>query len=179
MPLTDHLEPIERRLPTMQIIAGAMLAGVVLAAGLLGVLAQGRAQAPANGQLPIVTLVALALLIIQGPLAFILPTVLAGGGLRRLAAGQRDQQAEADVAGVLLAQYQTGMILRAALLEGFGLLGAIAYFLEGQPAALLAPLICVVAMTVTFPTRERVRVWLERQYDALAEAQAGTSGPPA
>jgi hypothetical protein len=61
------------------------------------------------------------------------------------------------------------MMIGLALLEGAAFLGCIAYLLEARPLALGVVVVAITPMLVNFPTEARVRAWLERQADQLAE----------
>jgi hypothetical protein len=166
------------RLRGMQIIAGALLAGVVTLLALVLILVflqnQGAGLAPA-GNMPILTMVAGFLFVIQAPLAFLLPRILIRSALRRVASGTWQIPPGAESASFntdaskLLAVKQTSMILGLALLEGAAFLGCIAYLLEAQSIALGVVVVAVALMLMTFPTEPRVRAWLEQQFDQLAE----------
>jgi hypothetical protein len=166
------------RIRVMQIIAAAMLVGVLFFLGfvLFQVHVQNRGpnQTP-PGQLPWISLLAVAMLAIQAPLALALPTIQARTAVRQIGAGTwrpqpgRDPSAYASDAGKLMAVRQTSMIIALALLEGVAFLGCIAYLLEAQPLALAVVAVCVVLMLLNFPTRGRVEAWLERQTAALEE----------
>ncbi len=168
------------RLRVMQIISSALLLGVVtfLAIVLFLVLVQnnGAGMAPV-GNVPIVSIVAVVLLIVQVPLAFLLPAFLTRSALRQIASGTWKSPASPDPsdfstdASKLLAVKQTMTIIGLALLEGAAFLGCIAYLLEAQPFALAVVLVAVILMLVKFPTEGRVRSWLEHQADQLAEVR--------
>src|SRR2546423_9427082 len=72
-----------------QIIAGALLAGVLifLAVALVLVANRGGAGMAAAGNLPPVSILAVGLLVVQAPLAFILPAILTRTALPQIAAG--------------------------------------------------------------------------------------------
>ena len=173
----DEILP-QQRLRVMQIIATALLLGVVifLAIVLFLVLVQnnGAGMAPA-GNVPMLSIVAVVLLIVQAPLALLFPAFLTRNALRQIASGAWRSPAGTDSANFgtdaskLLAARQTMMIIGLALLEGAALFGCIAYLLEAQPYTLAVVLVALLLMLVNFPTAERVRTWLERQIDQLAE----------
>jgi hypothetical protein len=71
----------------------------------------------------------------------------------------------------LMAVRQTTMIVANALLEGAGMMACMAYLLEGQPFTLTIVAVLVVFMLFQFPTRERVRAWLERHLALVAESR--------
>src|SRR2546423_14933059 len=83
----DFLPP---RLRVMQIIAGALLLGVMaflaVALGIVFVRTQGAGLAPVRN-LPMVSLVAVALLVVEAPLAFLVPAFQTRKALRLIASG--------------------------------------------------------------------------------------------
>jgi hypothetical protein len=167
-----------QRLLPMRIIAGAMLLGVLVFLGiaLYMVLGQrdGRALAP-PGEVPILSLVAVAMLATSAPLAFLLPAKLTRSALGQILGGTwrtppgADPQAFAAGGAKLLAVRQTTLIVGLALLEGTALVGCIAYLLEANPLALGVVGVALVLMLYQFPTEGRVRAWLEHQAAALSE----------
>lgn len=155
------------RVRTMQIIAGAILAGLLIFLGIAVLIrAQGGGPPPVQDRLPVLTLMAGAMLVANGMLALLLPKHNGKQQTRKLAA-ERPEAAEDDT-GTLLAFYQTQLIIRLALLEGAGFLGGIAYLTEGHPAALGVAGLVVLLMLVSFPTADRVAAGvaeLRRQVD--------------
>src|SRR5438270_12638706 len=78
------------RLRVMQIIAGALLLGVVLFLAIVLVIVSGRPQGPAAapaGGLPLVSVVAVVLLAVEAPLAFLVPGLQTRNALRQIASG--------------------------------------------------------------------------------------------
>jgi hypothetical protein len=174
--IEEALTPL--RLRVMQIIAGALLMGVLVFLGivLFMVLVQNRGQGMAPpGPLPLVSLVALAMLAFSVPLAFVLTRNLTHVALRQIVAGTWQVPRGANpshfaTAGAkLMAVRQTTMLIGLAMLEGTAFCGCIAYLLEAQALALGVVGVAVCLMLVKFPTENRVRAWLERQADVLAE----------
>jgi hypothetical protein len=170
------------RLRVMQIVAGALVAGVLifLAVVLFLVHVQRNGQGMGRPQeLPIITLVALVMLASNAPLSFVLPRAQARMALRQIAAGtwQAPPQGTADqfatTTGRLLAVRQTTLIVSLALLEGAAFLGTIAYLLEANPLALVVVLLAVLLMLWQFPTEGRVQGWLDRQQEQLAAFRQG------
>src|SRR5687768_14551423 len=85
----DDLIPSPQRIRVMQIIAGALIAGLVAFSGVVLFLVHSRPpanQAPPP-DLPLFSLVALAMLVMETPLAILLPYMQTQAALRRLATG--------------------------------------------------------------------------------------------
>lgn len=147
------LSSLEANVRTLRIIAAALIAGVVtFAVVAVGVLGPQPANRPADpNALPVVTLVAGFVLLSNAGMALLLPRQLAEGQLRQLTKTPRTDES-ADETPRLFGIIQTMHIIRLALLEGAAFLGLIAYLVEGRPAALAVPGVCLVLMLVNFPT---------------------------
>jgi hypothetical protein len=153
------------QLRTMQIIAGAMIWGVLTALAIFLFLAlaqQHKSILVQAEDLHVVSLVAILLLLSNAPLALVLPGILTRNSLRQIASG-------AQPLDQLLPLRQTTMIVSFALLEGAAMLGCIAFFLETHAATLVVVGLAVLLMLAQFPTRQRVRTWLARQLATLEE----------
>jgi MFS family permease len=164
----------------MQIIAIALLLGLAIFLGIVLYLVlvqnQGHGNAPPR-DVPINSLMAVVMLIVTAPLAFIIPRLLTRLALRRIAAGTwRISEGvpptvyarDGDKFKLMIVR-QTTLIVGLALLEGSAFFGCTAYLLEAQPLALGVVGVAVVLMLCKFPTYVRVRAWLDRQADALSE----------
>jgi hypothetical protein len=164
-------------LRVLQIIAGALLLGVILFLAIVFYLLaqnQGQSLAPQE-DLPVVTLVAVALMALWAPLAFAVPSKMTKMQLRQILAGKWTNppllpSSTQPTGGALLwAVHQNAMIVGLALLEGSAFLGCIAYLLEAQAIALGVVGAAIVLMLCRFPTEARVRTWLERHAAVLTE----------
>lgn len=163
------------RVRTMQIIAGALIAGVLffLAFALLrGPMVDGRPMGEIAG-LPIMTAVAIGFLLVQIPVALVLPHLMMQGILRSIAAEQPpDGGGDADSQTVrLLGARQTVMLVALALIESVGFVACIAVLFDRHIAALIVAGICLAIMVANFPTEGRLRYWLEQQRRRLHEAR--------
>ncbi len=165
----------KQNLLVMQIIAGALLAGVLVFLAIVFSIVftrNGLGVAPA-ADLPIISIVAIIVLVVQIPLAFLVPGMLTRSMLQKIASGtwQLPAGANADAfnsdASKLLGLRQSTMIIGLALLEGAAFFGCIAYLLEARPFVLSVALIALFLMAACFPTEPRVRAWLARQTDQL------------
>jgi len=172
--LNDILPP--QRLRVMQIVAGAMLLGVLIFLGLVlyMVLVQNKGVGTAPpGDLPLLSLLAVVFFVIQAPLSFLVPQFLTRTALGQIASDVWKAPPRANAtdfrtdASKLLAVRQTSMIVGLALLESVAFFACIAYLLEAQPWVLAIILACVLLMMVNFPTEGRVRSWLALQADQL------------
>jgi len=174
MSQSDDFVPIQQ-LRTMQIIAAALLLGVLIFCGVvLGVVYlgnNGRGLAPA--QVPIVTWIAIAWFVVDAPLSFIVPKVIARNLVRQIVEGkpvivQRWTTTQPPPLVVQLATvYQTGMIIGLALLEGAGFLAGIAYLLEAEFISLGIVALVVALMITRFPLAGRVFDWMQKQAEEI------------
>jgi hypothetical protein len=170
-------EPSFRRyLRTMQIIAVALIAGVVIFAGLAlflvwqrGALGQVNAGA---GELPPLTLVSVVFLIAAGTAGLFVPRLILKGAAARLAKVPRDGYVMGVVhgkavpisdAGFLLNARTSAMIVGMAMFEGVAFYAGIAYLLQARPLALGVLVVALAGLLSKFPTEGRVSAWLAEQ----------------
>ena len=185
---TSH-QVLGPRVFTMQIIAGALAAGCVVLLAVAVYVVQTNDGKGIGGQPeeapPVLSLMAIALLVMETPVAVFLPRLIQRKGLEALANSPRDGHVAPALQGrageqlpagtvsdtdFLLGNYQTAMILALALFEGASFLGSIAYMMEGRPLALGVSLAAVALLLTRFPTEGRVTAWLEqarREVEAL------------
>ena len=164
------------RLRVSQIIAGSLIAGVVIfllvVLYLVHVQNQGRGNAPAK-DIPILSLIAAGMLATLAPMSLILPRFLNQVSLGQLVAGTwkppegANPAAFGTVTDKLMSIYQTTLIVRLAMLEGAAFMGVLAYLQEAQPWVLGLVAAVLALMALTFPTRGRAQAWLESQADML------------
>ena len=169
---------LQRNLLVMKILAGALLSGVGIFLVIVLVIVHGRnngAGLAPSGNLPIISIVAVLFFVLQGPLAFIVPGIMTGHGLRKIATGAWRTPPGADPSSFvtdnskLVALRQSTLIVRLAILESAAFFGCIAYMLEGQVFVLSAVLVALFLMLASFPTFYRVRYWLELQANQLTQ----------
>jgi hypothetical protein len=177
--MTDPGDILPRaRLRVMQIIVGALIAGVCIFVAIVLFLVEvqnnGRGLAP-RGDLPVVSLMAVVVLVLGAISGAVLAANITRAALRQIAAGTwtlptgaRPDAFPTD-AGKLLAVRQTVMIVTLALLEGPAFMACIGYLLEGEGWVMGVVGMALAAMLVNFPTDSRVRAWLERQLERVAE----------
>jgi hypothetical protein len=174
------------RVRIMQIIACALITGVVVFLGFacyqVFVQRQGQPMAPIDG-LPMISVVAVAMVAAGVVASFVAPTVMTRGALQKIAAGtfqipQRiDPKDMATDFAKLLAVKQTTLIVGLALLEGPAFMGCIAFFLEAQALTLLIVAVPIVAMLLRFPTEGGVRNWLYEQTNQLQQLRQSGQWP--
>ncbi len=179
--MSDPGDPLlSQRIRTMQLIAAALLMGVLsflgIALFLVYVQQNGEGMVPAQG-LPIYSLVAWGMFAVCAPLSIYLPRTMLDSQSRRIAAGEwrppsgTDASAYASEKAQLLAVRQTTMIVGLALLEGSAFMGILAFLSEANPLALCVTAGAVVLMLMRFPTEGRSRAWLDEQAEKLVQAR--------
>jgi hypothetical protein len=168
---------LRKNLRVMQIIASALLLGVIGFTTIALVLVATRTIVPGGapaGNLPIISFVAVLIWAVQAPLSVLVPGLQTRHGLRTIVSGNRPASRGANPASFstdanrLLALRQTILITSQALLEGAAFFAGVAYLLEGRLFVLAVIVVALLQMLMSFPTEYRVRTWLETQLDQLA-----------
>ncbi|MFO0881341.1 MAG: hypothetical protein U0840_28915 [Gemmataceae bacterium] len=118
-----------------------------------------------------VTLMAGLLLVVQTPMAFLVPRLSEQAALNRLALAPAASPGSPSDQERLLNIYQTGLIIRLALVEGVAMLGAIAYLIEGRLAAIAVSAIALLIMVAFFPTEGSVASWLRTRSTQMQNAR--------
>lgn len=160
---------VERRLRGLRLIAAAIPAGVVVfvAVALVFVRASADATGPSPRAGPLLSLLAVGLSVGCIPLSRLASRATTAAAVRRLAAAEdpRPQAVAATsaMAESLLDARQSATLVALGILEVGGLLGCVAYILEGRLAALVAPLVSVAAMAAEYPSARRVVWWLSQR----------------
>jgi hypothetical protein len=159
------------RIKVMRIILLALMASVGLFL-LIAVWLRNQGVVPV-APVPIVTYVGFAFA--AGLLAAIryVPNRIVAATRRNLAMIPADLTRRAGHAGlspdvgVLLAAYQTRLIIVAALIEGIAYYFLVAYLLDGLWISLVMAGVCLAVLATQFPTEDGVQRWLERQRELL------------
>lgn len=145
-----------------QIIAGALVLGVLMFAGVAVAISIGK---PAAAR-PVVTYVALVVAGMMIVARYFVPKSMASAQRRQAAdAGTRGDAEEWTALGMV---YQTKTIVAFALLEGAAFLCLIAYTLEAQWVALAMAGVLLLLMAAGFPTRGQFETWAEGQRQMMA-----------
>jgi hypothetical protein len=140
----------------MQVIAGALIAGVVVFA-LVAVFVLGALSQPSSGV--IVSSMALGMTAIKLVPFALVPRFVTTQTVHRARQGVGNPEGDALQYGL----YQTRMILRYALLEGAAFFCIIATIIEHNWWTLGVAGGLVLIMLTIFPTRTRVEHWMETQ----------------
>jgi hypothetical protein len=149
----------ETALRTTQIIAGAMILGV-LAFGAVATMLVVNDESDAQGSsfiAPLAAGVSLLLLVV----CVIVP---ANVNSARTGAGASETARDTDSGQLALyAAYQTRMIIRFALLEGAAMLNLVAALVDKQPYSVAIAGLMAAIMALLFPTRGRVEAFVRSQ----------------
>jgi hypothetical protein len=130
----------------MQILAGVLMLGLAVFAGIVLLVSDGKPDDP------LVALVMAVMVIGEVPVFFILPPQQ----LKR-------EQGELFDAKKELQRYSGAMLLRYALCNGGGFANLIAYLVAGQWWSLAIAGGLWLVMLAMFPTRTKVEHWLENR----------------
>lgn len=149
--MNDRPINLDQAVRVMQIIAAALVMGVLVFAGI--VLALGSLNQPPRGNL--VSLIGAGLAI----LCFVLHLLVPGAAARSRAAGVSEN---ADVS-VWCEIYQTKLIMGLAMLEGAALANLVFCIVEHNWWSMAIAGVLVFWMLVQFPTRTRIEQWIETQ----------------
>jgi len=156
----DELDLLRGFVRRMQIIAGALIAGVLaflIVATLVVHAGGGPLQAPA-GNLPLITLILVGLSLVQIPTAVVFPGLMIQAAVQQLKSGQKSNLSPM---AAMLRALNSVMIMRMAMLEGGAFAATIAYMLEGSHFAWPGILAPVTLMLWYFPTTNGCREKLE------------------
>lgn len=139
-----------------RIIVVAMMMAVVAFAAVAEFVLKGKTSA-ANVSPELLLGIAGVLLLSGATAGTLIPATIMARALEK--AKGKDEQ---EVASLVGQAYLTGCVLRAALLEGPGLFGAVTVLLTGNSLGLLVAGVAVVIMLATFPSHDRLVRHVER-----------------
>ncbi|HQR42414.1 MAG TPA: hypothetical protein PLX97_07010 [Gemmatales bacterium] len=180
------MPPYLRTLRNTQVIAIALILGLlILVAILFFMLVQVKpggfigGQGPQWNNLPLLTVFLAGLGVVLLGCSLILPPVVTAMNLKRWQAEATPlagtlaewEQAEpawlekvpADTLDKLLQVFQSDRLLKLVLPEGAGILGAMAYLLEGHWLAIVVLFLAIATMVLRIPTSASLLQWLAVQ----------------
>ncbi len=141
---SPEAESSKKQLPTLRLIVGAMGGGVVMFLLIAVVVVQG-------GSMAVRPELAQVMLPILGTLAV---GALGAGAFIRSYFRKRKSVAAASAAGSPISGgYAAATIFSAALAEGWGLFGVVAYLITGRGLALVGALAAIVVLAAHWPTQ--------------------------
>lgn len=137
-----------------KVLVGALMMGVGSATGVMFALVHFRQHSPTPG-MEVLLLVTAGFWPISAAAAYVVG--------RAMTAKARADWNSSDGRGdeTDLAQPYLGMVIvRAALVEGSGLLGAVTFLLTGNMLALIAPALSLAALGLLFPTEDKLQAFV-------------------
>ena len=156
----------DQQLRVMQIIAVALMMGVLMFLGVVLVMTQGDVfgmQQPG-----LITIIAAGFAFIMIVNHFVIPSIIANAQLKRLAGGgTSDAEKEQRIAS-LASVYQVQLIVGLALLEGAAFFNLIALMIGKSAASIAVVVVLLSLMLLKFPTRTKVTWWIQ---DRISELQ--------
>ena len=167
------LEP-DKALRIMQIIAGALIAGVLSFAGVASVIVLGQAPVVKPAGQPevvnhVLPLIAIGVVFLNGILSFIVPNLISRFGVKGVGKMIEDGSLTdpKELLGRLLSVAQTKTIVALALVEGAAFFVLIVVIVA--KSFVLMGVVCAsfCFMTAHFPTKLKLARWLEEQQRAL------------
>lgn len=165
---------LSARVRVIQLIAGALLVGVLLFLGVV-LFFVGQGQVQVRPDPPLLSYMSLGFLATVLAMWFFLPGQIARHQVIKIAKGTWTPTQSSTCAGFptdahkLLAVFQTTSLVGWALLEGAGFMGCVAHMLEAQMFVLVVVGVAVLLMLLTFPTRGCINRWLEIQRSRIEE----------
>lgn len=152
-------------LSVMRIIAGTLMAGVVIFLGVVVFLIEPEKPVP-----PMLAYVGVGAALIAVVASYVIPGFLYRQIIQSLIDGTAPplpielwHKQELGVIGPLLYIYHMRQIVSLAILEGAAFFNVIAYMIERQQVSLLMVALLLAAMVLRFPTRHGVQSRLSNQ----------------
>jgi len=161
-----HRASVEGSVRGMQIIAIAMMVGVLSFFGIVLVTTQGNVFGTQSPEL--ITIIAAGFGILAIVNHVIIPAIIAGAQLKRISTGGFSELGDAAKVEQICGVYRGQLIIALALLEGAAFFNLIALMIEHSAVALGAVILLLGLMILRFPTRDKVSFWVQ---DKLRELQ--------
>jgi len=136
---------------TLKILVGALLMGLITATGVMFMLVQQGIHQPQPGLESLLLVLAILWPVTAGA------SLLIKGAMVKQARTRWEAEGGSGDDNALFPHFMSMTIVRAALLEGPGLFGAVTYLMTGKPLALIAPALSIAALGLMFPTEEKFR----------------------
>jgi hypothetical protein len=162
----EQRESLTPAVRAMQIIAGALVMGVLAAGVVFIFMTFGKKQPIPN---PFLTYLAAGWGAIAIVLSFVVPGVMGGNMRRNSNASPPLSSGNVPPVGPLVGRYQTLLIIRLAMLEGAAFFAIFAYFLEANLISLGVAGVLLLVMLASFPTVSRVENWIEDEVRLIEE----------
>lgn len=161
---------------TMQVIVGALAAGVLTFVGVVLAVVRGGVIGGQLQQEPLITHVAAGFAVVAAVLWGIVPGLITSRMRQAIAGGNKSplttklsNAAEVRDVAPLTVAYQSRLIVGAALLEGAAFFNLIVYMLEQQPLSLVAAGVLLLIMLTQIPTVSRLEAWVESELSTIEQ----------
>lgn len=144
---------------TIQVVLGALIAGLLAFSGVAAFVRSSSGALDSGASVEAFAFVVPVVFVSAGVVYFVLRRSLLAS-----VRANREQAAELARQGIMPAELQRLVILGAALAEGPGLLGAVAVLIGGSWFLLAAPLLAMLCIGSSMPSRERVESLLRESH---------------
>lgn len=168
----DQERFLRKSLLTMQIIAGALIQGVVV----FLVVVMFFLPVPPNRLAVLNSYIALGFALVAMVMSLVVPNIIVASTKKSLVKGrpidlpkQFGEVSNLGFLAPLAGLYQTKMIIAMALLEGAAFYNLISYMMERQPFTLAVVGMLLLALVMNFPTRRGLEKWLAEETKSIAE----------
>lgn len=151
---------------TIQIIAAALIMGVVIFAGFAVVIQSGAEADPQDEGIPILLIAASVFTVMELGARQVMMMVFD----KKLKQEIEEYRGDQSSAEQFLGLFQTRTIISFALCEGAAFFGVIVYIIEGHPGGLGLAGFLVALMAISFPTENKFRSWVRSQSGQSAYA---------
>ena len=167
--LSESPDPLLTRVRPLRLITIGLMIGILIIAGVMIYLVQGPNQGVPiiQGAVPVISIVAVALMVAGIGLGLLLPKLFSKAMLRQMLDANPKAGAPTTLADRLMSMWYGQVLIRSATWEAPAIFAVIAYFLEAQPFVLAVPVRTVLLLLFFFPTSARLRAWLDEQEQQL------------
>lgn len=162
--LGPHGSQFAASIRTMQIIAAALMMGVLVFLGVVLVVTSGRI----DGHPGMMTMIAAGFAFLMLVNHFVIPPIISKAQLKQAIETGIHQKPEDERTQEYCGIYQTQLIAGFALLEGAAFFNLVAMMLEHCVASIVVVTLLLLLMAAKFPTRDKVSFWVQ---DKLRELQ--------
>lgn len=159
-------ETFEGSVRGMQIIAGALIAGVLV---FFGVVLGGTQGDVFGTQTPdIIGILGVLFGLIAIVNQFIISKVIAGAQLKQIASNGFSELDEEETFNQICGVYRGQLIVSLALLEGAAFFNLISLLSEKSIVSLAVVIVLLSFMAIKFPTRDKVSFWVQDKLRELS-----------
>lgn len=141
-----------------QIIAGALMMGVIMFAGVTVAIHLSNPPQPGGNKDSFMFMVAVVFLVFDLIARFIVLKVMDRNMAQKLADRESEQLIPEDILGA----YQTRLIVSLALLEGVAFFCLVAFMIEHRWESFGLAVFLLLMMAANFPTENKFRNWVRK-----------------